>query len=112
MTHKPDLLLLGIAKPEIVEQLASRFTVHPASGTDGADVAAIADQVEAIAVVGFFSAIDAAVMSRFPKLRIVSTMGVGYDHIDAKNGPARTASPLPTRRTCSTTKSPTPLSGC
>ncbi len=44
----------------------------------------IAPNVRAIAAAGGHGRIDGAIMSRFPKLEIVSSFGVGYDHIDAK----------------------------
>ena len=40
--------------------------------------------VRAIAAVAGHGPVDGAIMSRFPKLEIVSSFGVGYDHIDAK----------------------------
>ena len=40
--------------------------------------------MRAIAVSGTEQRVDGAFMSRFPKLEIVSSFGVGYDHIDAK----------------------------
>ena len=44
----------------------------------------IAPKVRAIAAVAGHGPVDGAIMSRFPKLEIVSSFGVGYDHIDAK----------------------------
>ena len=41
-------------------------------------------RVRGIAAAGGHGRIDGAFMSRFPKLEIVSSFGVGYDHIDAK----------------------------
>ena len=45
---------------------------------------AIGDKVRAIAVSLTVHKIDAGLMQRFPKLELVSTFGVGYDHVDAK----------------------------
>jgi lactate dehydrogenase-like 2-hydroxyacid dehydrogenase len=47
-------------------------------------LASIAPKVRAIAAVAGHGRVDAALMSRFPKLEIVASFGVGYDHIDAK----------------------------
>src|SRR5207237_8102159 len=43
-----------------------------------------APKVGAIAAVAGHGPVDGALMARFPKLEIVSSFGVGYDHIDAK----------------------------
>ena len=40
--------------------------------------------MRAIAAVAGHGPVDGALMARFPKLEIVSSFGVGYDHIDAK----------------------------
>ena len=47
-------------------------------------IASLAPHVRAIAAVAGHGPVDGAFMSRFPKLEIVSSFGVGYDHIDAK----------------------------
>jgi len=47
-------------------------------------IASIAPKVRAIAAVAGHGPVDGALMARFPKLEIVSSFGVGYDHIDAK----------------------------
>ncbi len=43
----------------------------------------IADQITGMAAGGGHQPIDASFMQRFPKLKIISSFGVGYDHIDA-----------------------------
>jgi lactate dehydrogenase-like 2-hydroxyacid dehydrogenase len=40
--------------------------------------------VRAFAISATTETVDGALMARFPKLEIVSTFGVGYDHVDAK----------------------------
>jgi lactate dehydrogenase-like 2-hydroxyacid dehydrogenase len=83
--EKPDVLLLGPAKPTIVNGLENRVNLHKMiEAIDGeAFLAELAPRLRAIAVSGFGS-VDSAFMARFPKLEIVSSFGVGYDHIDAK----------------------------
>jgi lactate dehydrogenase-like 2-hydroxyacid dehydrogenase len=49
----------------------------------------IADKVEAICFGGHGMMIDDAFMARFPKLKIISNFGVGYDNVDAKAALAR-----------------------
>jgi len=82
--EKPDVLLLGPPKRVVVDGLAAAFTVHrlPETETEAA-LAAIASRLRAIAVTSVTDRVDAGMMARMPRLEIVSTFGVGYDHIDA-----------------------------
>src|ERR1700730_7620053 len=81
---KPDVLLLGPPRPVFVNGLAPAFTVHrlPEKGAEGA-LAALAPRLRALAVSSVTDRVDAGLMARLPRLEIVSTFGVGYDHIDA-----------------------------
>jgi lactate dehydrogenase-like 2-hydroxyacid dehydrogenase len=83
---KTDVLLVGAPKPVIVEGLTPAFNLHKL--VDGKDaetqLAGIAPRVRGMAVAATSIPIDGAFLSRFPKLEIVSSFGVGYDHIDAK----------------------------
>ena len=85
-TNPPDLLLIGPSKPLLAKGLEPTFTVHKLIEAKDREafLAAIADRVQAFAVTYTNQKIDAAFMQRFPKLEIVSSFGVGYDHIDAK----------------------------
>lgn len=83
--EKPDILLVGAPKPVIVNGLAPAFTVHRSADAtlrDG-DLADVADRIRGIAVSYMIDGVNGAFMTRFPKLEIVSTFGVGYDHVDA-----------------------------
>jgi lactate dehydrogenase-like 2-hydroxyacid dehydrogenase len=82
---KIDVLLLGPAKPTIVNGLSGQFNLHTvANAKDGEAVLAdVALRLRAIAVSGF-GGVGSGLMARFPKLEIVASFGVGYDHIDAK----------------------------
>ncbi len=87
MTHeKPDVLLVGNKKPVIVNGLEPKVTLHKL--IDAPDREAflkpIADKVRALAVAYTADKVDAAFMQRFPKLELIASFGVGYDHIDAK----------------------------
>lgn len=83
--EKPDVLLLGPPKAVVVDGLAAAFMVHRLPEKDAeAALAAIAPRLRAIAVSSVTDRVDAALMGRLPRLEIVSTFGVGYDHIDAK----------------------------
>jgi lactate dehydrogenase-like 2-hydroxyacid dehydrogenase len=82
--EKPDVLLLGPPKAVVVNGLAAAFTVHRLPERDAeAALAAIAPRLSAIAVTSVTDRVDAGLMARLPQLAIVSTFGVGYDHIDA-----------------------------
>jgi len=81
---KPDLLLLGPPKRVMVDGLAAAFNVHRLPERDAdAVLAALAPKLKAIAVSSVTDRVDASMMARMPQLAIVSTFGVGYDHIDA-----------------------------
>ncbi len=83
---KPDVLLVGNKKPVMMKGFDGKVTLHTL--IDAADreafLASIADKVRAIAVAYTADKIDAAFMQRFPKLELVASFGVGYDHVDAK----------------------------
>src|SRR3974390_2152608 len=85
-SEKPDILMMGAPKPVIVNGLAPLFNVHrlvDAKDRDGF-IAGVADRVRGIAVTYTNQKVDGALMGRLPRLEIVSTFGVGYDHVDAK----------------------------
>jgi lactate dehydrogenase-like 2-hydroxyacid dehydrogenase len=84
--EKADVVMFG-PKPIIEDALVKGgMTVHKAwaAPDQEAFIAAIAPKVRAIAAVAGHGPVDGAIMGRFPKLEIVSSFGVGYDHIDAK----------------------------
>src|ERR1700720_1784360 len=83
--NKPDVLLIGPSKPLLAKGLESAFTVHRLIEAKDrvAFLAGIADRVRAFAVTYSNQKIDAEFMQRFPRLEIVSSFGVGYDHVDA-----------------------------
>ena len=85
-SSKPDLVLVGPQKPAFIERLAPVFDIHPLNAANDRDAffAHVADRVRAIAVTYSSEKVSAEFMSRLPKLEIVSSFGVGYDHVDAK----------------------------
>jgi lactate dehydrogenase-like 2-hydroxyacid dehydrogenase len=78
-----EILLVGPPKPTIVNGLAA-FTVHRLAEAKDREalLADIAPRVRAIAVSYTSERVNAELLARFPRLEIVSTFGVGYDHID------------------------------
>ncbi|MBB5049033.1 lactate dehydrogenase-like 2-hydroxyacid dehydrogenase [Rhodopseudomonas rhenobacensis] len=79
-----DLLIYGPDKPLINEGFAERFKLHKAQQLADLERLApgIAETIRGIAVTGLVPA-SGAVLARFPKLEIVASFGVGYDHVDA-----------------------------
>jgi lactate dehydrogenase-like 2-hydroxyacid dehydrogenase len=83
---KADVVMFG-PKPIIEDALEKAgFTVHRAFAASDQEgfINSVAPKVRAIAAVAGHGPVNGAIMSRFPKLEIVSSFGVGYDHIDAK----------------------------
>src|SRR5262249_9307609 len=79
-------VLVRAPKRTIVEGLGEALTVHKLweAKDPAALIAAIAPRVSAIASPGGHAPVDSGLMSRLPNLKIVSSFGVGYDHVDAK----------------------------
>jgi lactate dehydrogenase-like 2-hydroxyacid dehydrogenase len=86
MANKTDVLLIGPKKPVIVDGLSGIFDLHVMADAKDRDalVASLAPHLRAIAVSASTERVDGTLMARLPKLEIVSTFAVGYDHIDAK----------------------------
>lgn len=85
-TDKPDILLVGPPKPVFIKGLEPAFTVHRLIDAKDREafLAGIAGRVRAFAVTYSNQKVSAELMARFPALEIVSTFGVGYDHVDAR----------------------------
>src|SRR5688572_20993873 len=86
MADKTDVLLIGPKKPVIVDGLSAAFNLHAMADAKDRDalVSSLAPHLRAIAVSASTERVDGTLMARMPKLEIVSTFAVGYDHIDAK----------------------------
>jgi lactate dehydrogenase-like 2-hydroxyacid dehydrogenase len=86
-SEKTDILVWGPEKSTIIDGLSERFTLHKVNSVEAinAVVPKLAPHLRAIAIslTGPFARVDEALMSKMPKLEIVSSFGVGYDHIDA-----------------------------
>lgn len=84
-TVKPGILIYGPKKPLIERGLAEWFDVHIFHNPD--DLAKFspdqAANIRGMAVTNLVKA-DSAVLARFPKLEMVASFGVGYDHIDSR----------------------------
>jgi lactate dehydrogenase-like 2-hydroxyacid dehydrogenase len=82
---KIDVLVYGPSKPVIDGGFPANFVLHKFENQHdlGRLAPDVAGRIRGIAVTGLVQA-DAAMLARFPKTEIVSSFGVGYDHIDAK----------------------------
>jgi lactate dehydrogenase-like 2-hydroxyacid dehydrogenase len=85
MPDKREVVLVGPLKPVVVKGLDAICTVHKAAETADHDAffKAHAD-VRAIACSDTAYRIPGTLMAHFPKLELVSSFGVGYDHMDVK----------------------------
>src|SRR5215467_13520567 len=85
MAEKADVLLIGPPKPVIVNGLTGAFNLVRFSDAKDRDrfFAETAPRVRGMAVAATEERVDGPFMTRFPRLEIVSSFGVGYDHVDA-----------------------------
>jgi lactate dehydrogenase-like 2-hydroxyacid dehydrogenase len=83
--NRKEVLLLGPLKPVVVNGLEAACSLHKVAAANDRDafVAAHSD-VRAIACSATSERVPGEFMARFPKLQIVSSFGVGYDHMDVK----------------------------
>src|ERR1700733_1395310 len=85
-SEKPDILLIGPSKPVFATGLDPAFTVHRLIDAKDRDafISSIAERVRGFAVAYSNQKVDGDFMGRFPRLEIVASFGVGYDHVDAR----------------------------
>ena len=84
-TGKVDILIYGPSKPLIDGGFADNFVLHKFETPRDLQglTPEIAGRVRGVAVTGLVLA-DHTMLARLPKLEIVSSFGVGYDHVDSK----------------------------
>jgi len=84
-TDKIDLLVYGPLRPILEKGFPDQFSLHMAETR--ADLerlpAHVLSSIRGVAVSNHTVATNGATMALFPKLEIVSSFGVGYDHVDA-----------------------------
>ncbi len=82
---RPEVILLGPLKPLVVTGLEAACTVHKAAEAKDRDAFFAAHKaVRAIACSATTELMPGSFLEQFPKLQIVASFGVGYDHMDAK----------------------------
>jgi lactate dehydrogenase-like 2-hydroxyacid dehydrogenase len=77
-----DILMPRPMLPNVQEQLDTLFTVHKLYETDDPDALLdkIGDRIKGVALTGI--AVDTAFLRKIPNAQIISSFGVGYDHIN------------------------------
>jgi lactate dehydrogenase-like 2-hydroxyacid dehydrogenase len=82
---KVNVLLVGPQKPVIMKGLTSVFNLTKFSEVADQEkfFADTGTRIRGVAVSGTQERVDGSLLARFPQLEIVSTFGVGYDHVDA-----------------------------
>src|SRR6266852_2136121 len=83
--EKTDVLLIGPPKPVIVKGLKPAFNLIELPARDEREkfFSTWAPRLRGFAVAVTSERIDGPFMSRFPRLEIIASFGVGYDHVDA-----------------------------
>ncbi len=86
MAETTEVLLIGPPKPVIVQGLTAAFNLIKFTDVKDAEkfFAETAPRLRAIACSATEERVDAGLMSRLPRLEIVASFGVGYDHVDTK----------------------------
>jgi lactate dehydrogenase-like 2-hydroxyacid dehydrogenase len=84
-SEKIDLLVYGPNKPIVDKGFSDQFVLHPFETRADLDRVspAVAAKIRGAAVTYGTVRCDGGVMAMFPKLEIVASFGVGYDHVDA-----------------------------
>jgi len=86
MTKTIDVVLTGPLPGSTAEALDEVFHVHrPFLGaSQQAELARAAAHIRGVAAGGSHERLDDAFFDRYPKLEVLASCGVGYDHVDAK----------------------------
>ncbi|WP_407177391.1 2-hydroxyacid dehydrogenase [Bradyrhizobium sp. STM 3562] len=84
-SEKIDLLVHGPRKPIVDNGFSDQFVLHHFETTGDLErlTPEVAAKIRGIAITYNSVRADAKTLARFPKLEIVSSFGVGYDHVDA-----------------------------
>ena len=82
--EKIDVLIYGPSKATIDNGFSPQFALHKAENHHDLDRLSkdVLGRIRGIAISGLVKA-DKTALAHFPKLEIVSSFGVGYDHVDS-----------------------------
>jgi lactate dehydrogenase-like 2-hydroxyacid dehydrogenase len=83
--EKIDLLIYGPSRPILDNGFSDQFVVHAAETRHDLErlTPAMQEKVRGVAVTYHTVHADKTVLGLFPKLEIVASFGVGYDHVDS-----------------------------
>ncbi|MFO1110757.1 MAG: 2-hydroxyacid dehydrogenase [Bradyrhizobium sp.] len=86
-SEKVDLLIYGPIRPILENGFPDQFTVHRAETREDVDKLspAVKEKLRGMAVTYHTMHTGKDVQSQFPKLEMIASFGVGYDHIDCTN---------------------------
>jgi lactate dehydrogenase-like 2-hydroxyacid dehydrogenase len=84
-SEKIDLLIYGPSKPIVNNGFSDQFVLHAFETTHDLErlTPEVAARIRGAAVTYNSVRADSATLAKFPKLEIVASFGVGYDHVDA-----------------------------
>ena len=84
-SEKIDLLIYGPSRPILENGFSDQFVLHTAETKHDLErlTPASLEKIRGIAVTYHTVHADKTALARFPKLEIVSSFGVGYDHVDS-----------------------------
>jgi lactate dehydrogenase-like 2-hydroxyacid dehydrogenase len=84
-SEKIDLLIYGPNKPIVTNGFSDQFVLHAFETTHDIErlTPEVAGRIRGAAVTYNSVRGDSTTLAKFPKLEIVSSFGVGYDHVDA-----------------------------
>jgi len=86
-SEKVDLLIYGPIRPILENGFPDQFTVHRAETREDVDKLspAVKEKLRGMAVTYHTMHTGKDVQAQFPKLEMIASFGVGYDHIDCTN---------------------------
>ena len=101
-SEKIDLLIYGPVRPILENGFSDHFVVHKAETRGDLErlTPAIREKIRGMAVTYHTVRADKDSLSQLPKIEMVASFGVGYDHVDANLRAPSTTSSSPTRPTC------------
>lgn len=81
----PEIVMTGPLMAYAADQLKAKFTVHELWKAPDREalLKEIGPHIRGVAAGGGHNRVDAALFEALPNLEIVSSFGVGYDHVDA-----------------------------
>src|SRR5881227_1598879 len=84
-SEKIDLLIYGPSRPTLENGFSDQFVLHAAETRHDLErlTPATSDKIRGIAVTYHTVPADKRALALFPKLEIVASFGVGYDHVDS-----------------------------